>query len=181
MTKMNQVTLSDEDIFPEPQYKKPSTFTPRTTVKAIVRNDKGQIGLVTNDTHKLFLLPGGGAEVADLEGEVRRECREELRCDMQHVAILGSAREFRYRDAQEYHTTCFVGDALDIADTEDSRTENEMLHNLHPVWLPVEEAHAVLEEQSRRAKNGDVPFYNTAFNAVRDALFFSAFLEQNRT
>jgi len=95
------------------------------------------------------------------------------------VAILTSATEFRFRDAQEYYTTCFVGDALDIAGTEDSRTEDEKLHNLHPIWLPVDKARLVLEEQRERAKNSDIPFYNTAFNAVRDALFFSAFLEQN--
>jgi len=61
MHSTQHITLSDEDIFPERQHKRPSTFTPRITVKAIVSNDKGQIGLVTNNTHKLLLLPGGGA------------------------------------------------------------------------------------------------------------------------
>lgn len=168
--------LEDKDIFPTPQYVRPPTFTIRNTVKAIVLNTEGKVGLVTNDVHTLCLLPGGGAEHDDLKEEVRRECIEELRCDVRGITVLGLINEYRYRDAEEYHTTCFVAEAFAVSDTEDRRTANERKHNLHPVWVSTSEAQTILEEQSERAKNGTIPYYNSAFNAVRDHLFFNEYL-----
>ena len=173
-----QRIIEDFDVFPLLQFNRPPTFTVRNTVKAIVLNAEGKIGLVTNDVHKLYLFPGGGADSEDLEKEVRRECREELQCDVQVTVILETFREYRYRDAKEYHTTCFLAEAQDSLEVGDVRTADEQKHNLHPVWMPIEDARAILREQSAQAKKGNILYYNTAFNAVRDNLFLEKYIQR---
>ncbi len=41
------------------------------------------------------------------------------------------------------------------------------------MWLDKEEVIEILKKQVDKVKNGEVEFYNTAFNIVRDSFFFS--------
>ena len=41
-----------------------------------------------------------------------------------------------------------------------------------------EDAQKILKEQVLKVKNGEVGFYNTAFNIVRDQLFFAEIFRQ---
>ncbi len=62
-------TITDEDIFESPEFEKPEVFEKRTTVKAVVVNNEGKFGFVTNPAHGFYLLAGGGAESDDLKKE----------------------------------------------------------------------------------------------------------------
>lgn len=165
--------LHDKDIFSKPTYKTPNHYEKRVTVKAVARNEKGQFAFVTNPIHKFCLLAGGGTESADIEKEIKRECLEELHYEVDVVEMIGKICEFRDRDAKEYETICFfVKTKREI--NEDLRTEDEKNNNLSVVWLDGEDAKKVLKEQVTKVKNGEMLLYNTAFNAVRDQIFFGA-------
>ncbi|MFA6077634.1 MAG: NUDIX domain-containing protein [Candidatus Paceibacterota bacterium] len=166
-------TLHDKDIFPQPINKIPDYYEKRVTVKAIAKNKKGQFAFVTNPIHKFCLLAGGGVENTNLEAEIKRECLEELRYEVDVVDIVGKIHEFRNRDAKEYETTCFLVETKNEIN-EDLRTDDEKKNDLFVVWLDGEEAKKILEEQIVKVKNGEMVFYNTAFNAVRDKIFFEA-------
>ena len=170
-------SIQDKDIFVTPEFVAPLSYEKRVTVKAIVRNEKGQFAFVTNPIHKFYLLAGGGAESEDLEKEIQRECMEEVRYEVDVVREIGRIHEFRNRSAKEYESICFLTESKKEV-SEDLRTEDEKKNELAVVWFNPKEAQKVLAEQVELVKQGKVGFYNTAFNIVRDQLFFEEFLQK---
>ncbi len=171
-------TLCDKDIFSNPEFPAPVNYKKRITVKAVVKDENGQFAFVTNDIHKLFLLPGGGAESNNLEEEIKRECLEEIFYEVEIIKEIGRIREFRNRDAIEHETVCFLAKAIKETH-EDLRTNDEKNNNLSAVWFTPDKAQRILTEQVVRVKAGEVNFYNTAFNAIRDQIFFMKIFSQN--
>ncbi len=70
MTKYLKI-IKSSDIFPKSRIRKPKKYTKRQTVRAIVINKKGDIALVTNSVHKIFLLSGCGAKRKNLRSEIK--------------------------------------------------------------------------------------------------------------
>lgn len=171
------VTLHDEDVFLKPEFVAPTDYKKRVTVKAIVRNKNGQFAFVTNPIHGFYLLAGGGAESENLEEEIKRECAEETGYEVGVVKEVGRIHEFRNRDANEYETICFLVKAKQKT-SGDLRTEDEKKNELSVVWFDGEEARNILDEQVAKVKRGEVGFYNTAFNILRDQIFFAEHLKQ---
>jgi hypothetical protein len=66
MTKYLKI-LQSSDVFSKNKIRKPKKYEKRETVKAIVVNKKGEVALVTNPIHNLYILPGGGTESNDLK------------------------------------------------------------------------------------------------------------------
>jgi len=170
-------TLTDKDIFKNPEFEKPDVFEHRTTVKAVVVNAEGKFGFVTNPKHGFYLLPGGGAETNDLNEEIIRECDEEINYVVEVVEEIGRIHEFRNKKAKEYETVCFVVKTVKES-PDDNRTEDEKDNGLHVVWLDKEKAIKILNEQVEKVRADQVGFYNTAFNIIRDSEFFSKYLEK---
>jgi ADP-ribose pyrophosphatase YjhB (NUDIX family) len=162
--------LRDSDIFKNPEHQEPDSYEERQTVKIIVRNAEGEIALITNPIHNFFLLPGGGAESNDLEKEAEREALEEINYFVKITKEVGKIEEFRNRNAKHYITTCFLAEAIK-ENNGDLRTEEEKKNGLIVRWFSYDEALEILSDQVEKAKNGEVEFYNTAFNIIRDYFF----------
>ncbi len=164
--------LKDEDIFENPEHQTPNSYKDRQTVKIIVKNDKNEIALITNPIHNFFLLPGGGAESTDLEKEAKREVLEETNYHTEIIKEVGKIEEFRNRNAKHYITTCFLSKTLK-ENSEDLRTEEEKKNGLVVQWFEYNKALDILQKQTEKVKSGEVKFYNTAFNIIRDHLFLT--------
>lgn len=170
-------TITDEDIFESPEFEKPDIFEKRTTVKAVVVNDEGKFGFVTNPVHGFYLLAGGGAESDNLGDEIRREMSEEMNLEADVIGEIGRVHEYRNRNAKEYETVCFIVKAIGEAN-EDTRTKDERKNDLRVAWFSKNEAIGILNKQVEKVKKGEVEFYNTAFNIIRDNLFFNEYFNQ---
>ncbi|MCK5589081.1 MAG: NUDIX hydrolase [Candidatus Pacebacteria bacterium] len=168
--------MRDTDVFENLEFEEPSKYQYRVTVKAIVKNDEEKIAFVTNPVHGFYLLPGGGAESDDLGLEIYRECVEEINFKIKNIKEIFRIKEFRNRDAKEYETICFFAKSFEKI-KEDLRTEDEKNNGLRVVWFTEEEALRILENQLNKLKNGEVKFYNTAFNILRDYNFFVEYLK----
>jgi len=168
--------LRDRDILSQPAHITPNHYEKRVTVKAIVKNKMGKYGFVTNSIHGFYLLAGGGAESEDVAQEIKRECAEELGYEIEITREVGRVHEFRDRDAKEYETICFLVEARKETN-EDLRTEDEKKNNLSVVWLESDDARKILKEQVEKVRGGGVKFYNTAFNIIRDQIFFEEILK----
>lgn len=167
--------ITDAMVFPNHDYKKPEKYQYRVTVKAIVENDNGDIALITNPVHGLFLLPGGGAESDDLVAEIKRECDEEINWEVDNIEDVASVEEFRNRDGKHYTTYCFSAKAVREL-PEDTRTSEEKENGLEVVWLSKESALDKLRYQKEILEKGDIVFYNTGFNVLRDYIFLTEYL-----
>lgn len=170
--------IQSPDVFPNSEIEKPEKYTQRQTVKAIVLNDKSEIALVTNSVHNLYSLPGGGADSDDLESEIIRECIEEINRNVEITGIVGVTQEFRDRDKKEYITTCYSAFATGNVE-EDMRTEDEIKNGLRVEWMSKESVRDIFREQSRKVKEGEISFYNTAFNILRDQEFLIEYFGRN--
>jgi ADP-ribose pyrophosphatase YjhB (NUDIX family) len=168
-------TITDEDVFKIPKFRKPDTFKKRITVKAIVRNSEGQFALVTNDVHGIYLLPGGGTETNNLEDEISRECKEEIGYSIELSGEVGKTHEFRNRNAKEYFTTCYIAEVKNKL-TEDMRTAEEQKNDLRVEWLDEDDVIRIFTKQKEAVRKGEVEFYNTAFNILRDGIFIEKYL-----
>ncbi len=170
-------TITDKDIFENPKFETPDIFEKRMTVKAVVINDEKKFGFVTNPIHGFYLLAGGGAESDNLEKEIKRECDEEINFEVEILGEIGRVRGYRNRNAKEYETVCFAVKTIKKL-PDDTRTEDEKKNGLRVVWFNKNEVIDILKKQVEKVKNGEVDFYNTAFDIVRDSIFFDEFLKQ---
>jgi len=164
--------LKDKDIFKNPKHKEPDSYEDRQTVKIIVKNDKDEIALITNPVHNFFLLPGGGAESDDLEKEAEREALEEINYHTEIIKEIGKIEEFRNRNAKHYITTCFLAKVIS-ENSGDLRTEEEKKNGLVVQWFEYDKALEILQKQTKKVKSGEIQFYNTAFNIIRDHFFLT--------
>ena len=170
-------TLRDEDVFPDKIFPEVLQWTERKTVKIILRNDNGQIALVTNPVHKCYLLPGGGIdEGEDVFGAGDRECQEEVQYSIKNPQEIGTIEEYRARDGKHYETHGLIADVKDKIE-EDLRMNDEKKNDLKLEWHAPAEVIALFDEQLKRLQAGEIEFYNTGFNIIRDRLFFHRIVE----
>ncbi len=171
-------TINDKDVFPGKETAEVTEWVPRKTVKVIIRNSVGNIALVTNPIHNCFLLPGGGIDGdEEVFTAANRESQEEARYSIKPIAIVCTIEEFRARDKKHYETYGVFAEALEEV-TEDLRTEEEKKNQLSVVWVSIDEAEKKFSEQEEHLYAGKIDFYNTAFNIVRDHLFFKETVKQ---
>lgn len=169
--------LKDKDIFPNKTFPEIPEWAERKTVKIILGNEQGKIALVTNPVHKCHLLPGGGIdEGEDVISAGDRECREEVKYSIYGAKEIGAIEEYRARDGKHYETYGLIANAKDPI-SEDLRTDDEKKNELTVEWHTPKEVLILFEAQEKRLKEGEIDFYNTGFNIVRDKLFFNRAVE----
>lgn len=171
-------TLRDIDIFPNKEVSFVDEWVHRKTVKVIIMNADEKIALVTNPIHQCFLLPGGGVD----DGEevfvaADRESQEEAGCKFRSIRQIGTIVEFRSRDKKQYETYGVIAEAGDPI-TNDLRTEEERKNQLSVVWVSREDAENKFIAQEILVREGKIDFYNSAFNIVRDHLYFREAIKQ---
>ena len=171
--------IQSSGVFPKTKFKKPKKYKNRETVKAIVTNQRGEVALVTNNKHKMYLLPGGGAESKDLESEIIRECLEEINYKVKVLGVVGKTREFRDRDEKKYTTTCFLAQAIKKV-KKDLRTDDEKKYDLKMLWVPQGKLKKIFDSQKAKLDAGKVKFYNISFNIVRDRIFINEWLKTRK-
>jgi len=169
-----KIILRDSDVFKNPQYDVPDKYEDRGTVKVIVQNEQGEIALVTNPIHGIFMLPGGGAESDNLEQEAIRESLEEINYHVEIIGTVGKSEEFRNRNAKHYLTTCFFARPLRKGN-KDLRTEEEKDNGLEVKWFYLKDALKIMSDQAKMIQKDEVTFYNTSFNIIRDYRFLEKF------
>lgn len=164
------MTLYDKDIFPNTPDVTDIVWKDRPTVKAVLFNEANEIALIGNEVNDFFLLPGGGVEGDEsvLDGIIR-ECQEETGCEIEIQNALGKTEDFRLRDTK--HCISFGYSAKVISYGAPTLTEGEADIGAYVKWLSVPEAIKMFKLQEEKVRAGEVNFYNTCFNTIRDSFF----------
>lgn len=172
-------TLYDKDIFPKKEKYSAVNWERRKTVKIILLNEKNKIALVTNHIHKCHLLPGGGINNKEnVWNAANRECREETNTNIKKGRIIGIIKEYRARDGKIYETFGLTA-CTSKKIFKDLRTEDEKNNELVVGWHEIHNADKIFQHQYELLMAGKIKFYNTAFNVVRDKIFFDTALKHN--
>lgn len=164
------MSLRDKDIFPNAIDETDVIFEDRITGKVVLFNEEGKIALVGNAINDFFILPGGGVEEGEsiLDG-IRRECREETGCEIEIQEALGVTEDFRSRDGKHCISFCYSAKVVSLG--APMLTEGEAKVGVYVKWLSLPEALELFAVQEEKVKAGEVKFYNTCFNIIRDSFF----------
>jgi ADP-ribose pyrophosphatase YjhB (NUDIX family) len=164
------LTLRDKDVFPKLPVVTDVAWKDRLTGKVVLFNEKDQIALIGNKVNNFFLLPGGGIERHEAVPDgIKRECREETGCEIEIQDALGVTEDFRSRDSK--HCISFGYSAKVVSCGTPALTKNETGVGAWIKWLSLSEAVELFTLQEEKVKRGEVKFYNTCFNIIRDSLF----------
>ncbi len=162
-------TYKQKDIFPA-MADLEVEFKDRITGKSIILDDNNNLALVGTTVNHIYTLPGGGIDSGEsVEDGIIREAKEETGCDIEVVNILGIIDDYRNRDRKHCISYCAVAKLLKKG--EHHMTEEEIKNGLHVKWVTISEARGILLEENKKVKNGQINFYNTAYNIVRDYEF----------
>lgn len=165
-------THMQKDIFPkQPDNKAEIVFEDRLTGKAVVFDNENKMALVGTKVNSFYQLPGGGIDQGEsIENGIIRECLEEIGCNVSLEHEIGEIDDYRNRDKKHCINYCYtarlIGDKGELTLTED-----EEKNGLHVIWVPLDKAIGILEKEVEQVKRGEVTFYNTAFNILRDYKF----------
>ncbi|MCX6755514.1 MAG: NUDIX hydrolase [Candidatus Nomurabacteria bacterium] len=151
------LVIKDKDIFPNEVSKEDVVYKIRSAVKAIVKDSHGKIALVGT---KYRLLPGGGVE----EGEtfvnaVKRECREEVGCNIEIDKEIGFTEEYRAQIERHQQTHFFLAHVVGEKGKPETTQNDEQ--GIEVDWYELDSAIALLEKEVI-----EIPFlsYHSCFN-----------------
>lgn len=160
--------LKDEDIFPNTTYSHNAEYSLRETVKCIVLDSEDKIALVGV---KYRLLPGGGVESEESFKEaVKRECLEEVGCNVSITQELGMTEEYRAKIGRHQKTYCFVVRVEGKKGIPQTTQKDEI--GIQVEWYSINEAIELLKKQRK-----EIPFlsYHSCFNVRTHSVFLEKF------
>ncbi len=116
------------------------TWEVREAARGIVLDDDGKVGVLHVSKNNYYKLAGGGID----EGEdkitaFKRECLEELGCEVQVVGELGMVEEWRKVFSLHQYSYCYIGKVVGEKGMPNF-TERELENGFEIVWLLPEEA-----------------------------------------
>lgn len=156
---INPENVSEEEV---------KDYRIREAGRAVVIDENGMIALLHVAKESYYKLPGGGIE--DTEDKIialKRECQEEIGCDVEIIGEIGTIVEYRKIFNLKQTSYCYfakVKGAKGIPNFTDDEKEN----GFEQVWLPYEQALKFLSESKATNIEG------SAYIVPRD----TAFLEE---
>ena len=173
----NFSTIHQKDIFPDmPVVNLDIDCVDRLTGKAVIIDNDGKVALVAED-NLIYTLPGGGIDSGEsTEIGITREMLEETGCNVEIDYILGCTDDYRNRDKKHCINYCAISKIIGEKGTP-NLTEDESKNGLHVKWFDITEAVEVLNKEKEAVYRGEIKYYNTAFNVIRDGIFLSEYLK----
>lgn len=170
-------TIHQKDIFPDmPVVNPDGDCVDRLTGKAIMIDTDGKVALVAEE-NLIYTLPGGGIDPGEsIEIGITREMLEETGYNIEIDCILGYTDDYRNRDKKHCINYCAISKIIGGKGMP-NLTEDESRNGLHVKWFDINEAIEVLNKEKEAVHRGEIKYYNTAYNVIRDGIFLSEYLE----
>lgn len=148
-----------------------SGYKLREAARAIVFDEKGNIALLKVTRDGYYKLPGGGFEAnEDVTAALKRECLEEIGCDIEVIRELGYTTEFWKEDLEKQISYCFLARAVGEKGVP-ALTESERERGYETVWLSYSQALEAL-------RNSDKSYWEAEYIVPRELRFFEEVSEE---
>jgi 8-oxo-dGTP pyrophosphatase MutT (NUDIX family) len=145
-------------------------FEIRRAARAVVFDQDKKIGILYVSKYHYHKLPGGGIEAGeDIMTALKRECREEIGCNIETVSEIGEIIEYRDKWLFKQHSYCYLANLLGDKGEPDF-TQKEKDNGFEIKWLPLLEAINLLENDKPEG-------YEGGFIQIRDLAFLKGALE----
>ena len=153
-------TIQFKDLRPEDIEK----FKVRRAARAVVFDSNKNIGILYVGKNNYHKLPGGGLEGDEsIEEALRRECLEEIGCNIEPFGELGEVIEYRDKWSLEQHSYCYLANLVGEKGKPDF-TQKEIDNGFEIKWVSLEEAIKLLESDKPEG-------YEGGFIQIRDSSF----------
>lgn len=139
-------------------------FEIRRAARAVVFDHDKNIGILYVGKYNYHKLPGGGLEGDEsIEEALKRECLEEIGCNIEIFGELGEIIEYRDKWSLKQHSYCYLANVVGKKGKPDF-TQKEIDNGFEIKWLSLEEAAKLLE-------NDKPDDYMGGFIQIRDSSF----------
>lgn len=157
-------TIEEEEIYPDRVIKGKRENNYRKAVRGVVFDNENKIGLINVSKHNYYKLPGGGVEGSESdEDALKRECIEELGCDVSIESEIGRIFEYRDKINTNQESFCYLA-KINGEKGKSKLVGYEVDDGFEPVWVEIDEAIKLVE--------GSKPdTYDGPFIVIRDLLF----------
>ena len=153
---LNPENASEEEV---------RSYRIREAARAIVIDANGKIALLYVSKKNYYKLPGGGLD----EGEekinaLKRECKEEIGCDIEIIDKVGSIVEYRKMFNIKQTSYCYLAKVKGEKELPNFM-DDEIEDGFKEVWLSYEDAERALME------NKAIGYEGSAYIVPRDIIF----------
>ena len=143
------------------------TYGIREAARAVVIDEQRLVALLHVSKDEYYKLPGGGLEDAeDPIAALKRECQEEIGCDIQVMNEIGMITEYRKKYSLKQVSYCYVVKVIG-GKSIPAFTDDEIKHGFKVVWLAYEKAKEAME-RSRLSE------YESVYIVPRDKALLEA-------
>jgi ADP-ribose pyrophosphatase YjhB (NUDIX family) len=120
------------------------TWPVRISARAVVVDAENQIALLHVQNHNYYKLPGGGLDEDEtIQSALKRECREEIGCDIAIQRPIGVIEEYRTIFKLRQISHCYAA-KVSGRKGKPTFTKIEQAQNFSLLWCEVNQAKAFL-------------------------------------
>ncbi len=161
MALINPENVSDEESF---------NYKVREASRAVIFDDDKNIALLHATKYNYYKLPGGGIEKGeDPERALRRECMEEIGCNVKITKDLGTILEYRKKYNLKQISYCYIGNVIGEKGVS-QLMDNEIEEGFETVWFPIKNA-------LDKVRNGKKEVYEAQYMIARDTIILEKALQ----
>lgn len=165
ITTLNPENVSEEEVV---------KFKVREAARVIVYDKDGNVAVLNVTKQNYHKLPGGGVEPGeDFQTALKRECQEELGCNVEIYGEVGQIIEYRKIFHIKQISPCYLARVIGEKG-QPSFTKEEAEEGFQTQWLPLEKAIILLSLD--RPLNDEGRLYIVP----RDKTFLEMAIEGNR-
>lgn len=160
-------TIKSSDIFPETQDDFNLIERQREAARAVVFDIDKNVALLHVKNRNYFKLPGGGIEKGESKEEaLKRECLEEIGCNIKIDREIGEIVEYRQKHNMSQKSYCYTANLVGEKGQPDF-TDKEIEGGFEIIWLDIDRA-------IEKVKDSKPLGYSGNFIIVRDLEFLVA-------
>ena len=142
-------------------------YSIRKAARAVVFDDDDLVALLHVTKNNYYKLPGGGIEKGeDSKEALKRECKEEIGCEVKIIKEVGSIVEHRKKHNLRQTSYCYIAEIIGKKGVPQLEGY-EKDEGFQTVWLPFESAISKLKES--KPVNYEGPYIDS-----RDLTFLEA-------
>jgi len=155
--------IKEQEVYPESKFLGENNKI-RKAVRAVIFDNENKVALINVSKHNYYKLPGGGIEGDEsVESALRRECLEEVGCDVFVGEELGRIIEYRNQWETEQESSCYLA-KIKGEKGEPKLVGYEIDSEFKPVWVDINEAIKLVEDAKPDT-------YDGPFIKIRDSVF----------
>ena len=126
----------------------------REAARAVVFDNEGRVALLHVAKDEYYKLPGGGLDSGeDPVTALRRECQEEIGCDVEVIKEIGVITEYRKMFNLKQISYCYLANVKGEK-RPPKFTEKETTQGFAPTWLSYEDAQRAVAGSAARSYEG---------------------------